>query len=137
MMVILYITTAIVGFLVFIQFSMLRMAKKSKGLRLSGLSGQMQNLEKKGSKGLVYFFSPGCHACKMQTPLIKSMQSEYKNIFDVDISKDFKTAQIFGIKATPTTILVEDGVINQVLLGAKTKEVLENLISKLNLYTAS
>jgi thioredoxin 1 len=135
MMVILYIATAIVGFLVFIQINMLRMAKKSKGIRLSGLSGSMANLEKKGSKGLVYFFSPGCHACKMQTPVIKSMQSDYKNIYDVDISKDFETAQIFGIKATPTTILVEDGVINQVLLGAKTKEVLENLISKLNLST--
>jgi len=112
------------------------MAKKSKGLQLSGLSGQLRNLEKKGSKGLVYFFSPGCHACKMQTPVIKSMQSEYKNIYAVDISKDFDTARIFGIKATPTTILVEDGIINQVFLGAKTKDVLENLISKLNLSTA-
>lgn len=135
MMIFLYVITTIVGLFVIMQFSMLRMAKKSKGIRLSGLSGSMANLEKKGSKGLVYFFSPGCHACKIQTPLIKSMQSYYKNIYDVDISKDFKTAQIFGIKATPTTILVEDGVINQVLLGAKTKDILEDLILKLNLST--
>jgi thioredoxin 1 len=132
-MTILYIATFIVGLLVIMQLNMLRMAKKSKGIQLSGLTGQMRNLEKKGSKGLVYFFSPGCHACKMQTPVIKSLQSECKNIYDVDISQDSETAQIFGIKATPTTVVVEDGVISKVLLGAKTKEVLESLILKLNL----
>ena len=132
MMTILYIATFVVGLLVIMQLNMLRMAKKSKGIQLSGLSGQLRNLEKKGSKGLVYFFSPGCHACKMQTPVIIAMKSEYKNIYDVDISKDSETAQIFGIKATPTTVIVEDGVISQVLLGAKTKVMLENLMLKLS-----
>jgi thiol-disulfide isomerase/thioredoxin len=131
-MTILYIGTIVVGLLVIMQLNMLRMAKKSKGIQLSGLTGKMRILEKKGSKGLVYFFSPGCHACKAQTPVIKLLQSEYKNIYDVDISQDSETAQIFGIKATPTTVLVEDGIIRKVLLGTKTKEVLESLILKLN-----
>ncbi len=133
MMTLLYIATMIVALLVIMQLNMLRLAKKSKGIQLTGLSGQMRQLEKKGSKGLVYFFSPGCHACKTQTPVIKSLQSEYKNIYTIDISQDSETAQIFGIKATPTTIVVEDGEISKVLLGAKTKEVLENLVVKLNL----
>jgi thioredoxin 1 len=133
MITILYIGTIVVGLLVIMQLNMLRMAKKSKGIQLSGLTGKMRILEKKGSKGLVYFFSPGCHACKAQTPAIKSLQSEYKNIYDVDISQDSETAQIFGIKATPTTVLVEDGVIRKVLLGAKSKEVLESLMLKLNM----
>jgi thioredoxin 1 len=128
MMTILYIATIIVALLVIMQLNMLRMAKRSKGIQLAGLNRQLKDLEKKGRKGLVYFFSPGCHACKAQTPIIKSLQSEYKNIYDVDISQDSETAQIFGIKATPTTVLVEDGVISKVLLGAKSKEVLESLI---------
>ena len=132
MMTILYIATIIVGLLVIMQLNMLRLAKKSKGTQLSGLNRQMRNLEKKGSKGLVYFFSPGCHACKMQTPIIKSMQSEHENIYDIDISKDMETAQIFGIKATPTTVLVEDGVISKVLIGSKPKELLEKLILNLS-----
>lgn len=61
------------------------------------------------------------------------MKSEYNNIFDVDISKDFQTARIFGIKATPTTITVEDGKVNNVYLGAKPKEFLERLITNYNL----
>jgi thioredoxin-like negative regulator of GroEL len=133
MMILVYIFIGIIALFFIMQFNMIRMAKKSKGIRLSGLKGELKILEKKGSKGLVYFFSPSCHACKTQTPLIREMKSEYKNIYDIDISKDFQTAGIFGIKATPTTITVEDGMVNNVYLGAKPKEFLEKLITKYNL----
>jgi thiol-disulfide isomerase/thioredoxin len=102
MMTLLYVVMAVVGLLVMMQFNMLRMAKKSKGIRLSGLSGSMTNLEKKGSRGLVYFFSPACHACKMQTPVIKSMQSEYNNIYDVDNYIGFSA--VFFISASALII---------------------------------
>jgi thioredoxin 1 len=133
MMIILYIFTGIIALFLIMQFNMIRMAKRSKGIKLAGLKGELKILEKKGTKGLVYFFSPSCHACKTQSPLIREMKSEYRNIFDIDISKDFQTAGIFGIKATPTTITVEDGMINNVYLGAKPKEFLEKLITNYNL----
>jgi thioredoxin 1 len=133
MMILLYVFTGIIALFLVMQFNMIRMAKKSKGIKLTGLRGELKVLEKKGSKGLVYFFSPSCHACKTQTPLIRDMKSVNKNIFDIDISKDFQTAKIFGIKATPTTITVEDGMVNNVYLGAKPKEFLEKLIVNYNL----
>jgi thiol-disulfide isomerase/thioredoxin len=133
MMILVYIFAGIIALFFIMQINMIRMAKKSKGIKLSGLKGDLKVLEKKGSKGMVYFFSPSYHACKTQTPLIREMKSEYKNIFDIDISKDFETAGIFGIKATPTTITVEDGMINNVYLGAKPKEFLEKLITNYNL----
>ncbi len=105
-----------------LQFIMILSARKSKGLKISGLQGKLKVLERNGSKGLVYFFSPGCRACKHQTPIIKELQSSNKNIFDVDISRDMDTAKVFGIKATPTTILVENGIVKQVFLGVKQKE---------------
>lgn len=120
------------AFLVFafisMQLLMVRMAKKSKGVQVKGLDGSLKNLEKKGSRGLVYFYSPTCGACRAQTPIIKEMQKEYRNIYDVDISRDMKTARIFGIKATPTTISVQDGIIKEVFLGAKGRQALEKII---------
>lgn len=113
-----------------LQFLMTIAAKKSKGKKLSGLNGKLKNLERNDSKGLVYFFSPSCHACKAQTPIIKELQSGNKDVFDVDISKDMDTAKIFGIKATPTTVIVKSGTINEVLLGVKQKEVLLNYLRK-------
>jgi thiol-disulfide isomerase/thioredoxin len=128
-MIFVYIILAIVIVIFLLQFLMIIAAKKSKGKKLKGLNGKLKGLENNGSKGLVYFFSPSCHACKAQTPIIKELQSSNRNIFDVDISKDMETARIFGIKATPTTMIVENGTINQVLLGVKQKDVLKSYLS--------
>ena len=127
---IIYIVLGIVAVIFTLQAVMIFAAKKSKGKKISGLNGKLKNLEKNGSKGLVYFFSPSCHACKAQTPIIKELQSGNKNVFDVDISKDMDTARIFGIKATPTTIFVNDGVISEVMLGVKQKDVLKGYLAK-------
>jgi len=129
-MIIIYIVLVLVLLIFSFQFLMIASAKKSKGIKLKGLQGKLTSLEKNGSRGLVYFFSPGCRACKYQTPIIKELQSSYKNIFDVDISRDLQTARVFGIKATPTTIFVENGVVKQVLLGVKQKEDLKSYLLK-------
>ncbi len=128
MMIVLYIIFGIIALIMLMQYVMIFSAKKSKGTKLTGLKGNLKRLEGNGTKGLVYFFSPSCHACKAQTPVIKTLQSNYKNVYDVDISKDLSTARVFGIKATPTTIAVEDGVISQVFLGVKPKEFLEKYL---------
>lgn len=127
-MTIIYIILGVIALIFSLQFMMIIQARKSKGKRVSGLHGKLKNLEKKGSKGLVYFFSPSCHACKAQTPIIRELQNSNKNVYDVDISRDMDTARIFGVKATPSTIIVEDGVISQVLLGVKQKDVLKNYL---------
>lgn len=127
-----YIFLSIVAFfiiaLVTLQLLTIKKAKRSKGKKLTGLTGTLKNLEKRGTKGLVYFYSPSCGACRAQTPVIKELQKQHSNIYDVDVSKDMNTARIFGIMATPTTINVQDGVIKEVLIGAKTKQAIEKLI---------
>ena len=125
MMIVIYIILALVLLFFSLQMSMIISARKSKGKKVTGLQGKLKTLERNGSKGLVYFFSPGCRACKYQTPIIKELQSRHKNVFDIDISKDIQTARLFGIKATPTTILLENGMVKQVLLGVKQKEDLK------------
>jgi thioredoxin len=125
----------IIGILVLffgMQFLMIFSAKRAKGTKISGLKGSLKTLEKNGSKGIIYFYSPGCRACKMQTPIIKSMQKANKNIFDVDISKDLETARLFGIKATPTTLAVRNGVIDQVYVGVKQQDIFEKFLRERN-----
>lgn len=127
-MTIVYIILGVVLLIFGLQFFMILAAKKSTGKKLKGLKGRLKGLERIDSKGLVYFFSPSCHACRAQTPIIKELQSLNRNVFDVDISKDMETARIFGIKATPTTMVVENGTIRQVLLGVKQKDVLKKYL---------
>lgn len=129
-MIFIYIIVGIVLLIFGLQLLMILAARQSKGKKLSGLNGKLKGLENNGSRGLVYFFSPSCHACKAQTPIIKELQSSNRNVFDIDISKDMETARIFGIKATPTTMIVEDGKISQVLLGVKQKDILRKYLRK-------
>jgi len=129
MLTILYIVIAVILLIFSLQFIMIIGAKRSTGKKLEGLQGKLKILEKKGSKGLIYFFSPSCRACKAQTPVIKELQKSNKNVFDVDISRDMQTAKIFGIKATPTTIIVENGTVKNVMLGVKSKDALKNYLS--------
>jgi len=128
-MFIIYILVGIFLFFIGMQISMVILAKKSKGIRLSGLSASLKKLEGNDSKGLVYFHSPQCHACKTQTPIIKKLQDSYKNLYDVDISKDFAAAKAFGIKATPTLIQVENGTVKDVFLGAKREHEIVSILA--------
>ena len=130
MLTILYIVLAVILLIFSLQFVMIIGARKLKGKKIAGLQGKLKALEKNGSKGLIYFFTPSCRACKVQTPIIKELQKSTKNVFDVDISRDMQTAKIFGIKATPTTILVENGTVKNVLLGVKQKDVLKNYLAR-------
>ena len=130
-MVFVYIVLGLAALFIGLQFFMVLSAKRSKGTKITGLTGKLKTLEKNGSSGLVYFFSPNCRACKMQTPVIKDLQKNYNNIFDVDISKDMQTARIFGIKATPTTIAVKDGVISNVFVGFKQQDIIERQLKEI------
>jgi|YelNatPaOPRAMG01_1025707.scaffolds.fasta_scaffold01733_6 thioredoxin 1 len=128
MMILVYIVLGIVLLFALMQFSIVFFAKRTKGNKITGLPGKLKMLEQKGSKGLVYFFSPSCRACTMQTPIIKSLQKNYKNIFDVDVSKDLQAAKIFGVKATPTTVVVKNGIIDEVFIGVKQKDFFEKYL---------
>ncbi len=125
-----YIIVGVVVLYISLQMFMIFSAKRSKGTKISGLPGSLKSLEKNGSKGIVYFFSPSCRACTMQTPIIKSLQKKYKNIFDVDISEDMQTARIFGVKATPMTVAVKNGIIEDVFIGVKQQNVFENYLQR-------
>jgi len=127
-MILVYIVLGIVLLFALMQFSIVFFAKRTKGNKITGLPGKLKMLEQKGSKGLVYFFSPSCRACTMQTPIIKSLQKNYKNIFDVDVSKDLQAAKIFGVKATPTTVVVKNGIIDEVFIGVKQKDFFEKYL---------
>ena len=127
-----YIIIGILALFFGLQFFMIFSAKRAKGTKISGLKGNLKILEKNGAKGIVYFYSPSCRACKMQTPIIKTLQRANKNIFDVDISRDLETARIFGIKATPTTLAIRNGVIDQVYVGVKQQDIFEKFLRERN-----
>lgn len=106
------------------QYLMILRSKKNKGKRVEQVSGKLGKMMLRGQKAMVYFYSPTCRACKVQTPIIDRLISDGHEIQKIDISRDISTARKFGVMATPTTVVLEGDKIVEFLVGAKTEDKL-------------
>jgi thioredoxin 1 len=126
----LYIVLAIVGFFVFIQIFFFIQGLLKKGKIIEDFGGELGKKVKSGRKLLLYFYSPGCSACKTMTPVVEKMGQTNKDVHKIDLSRDMKLARIFGVMGTPATVLVENSKIKKYVLGARPESYLMNLIGK-------
>jgi thioredoxin len=117
-MILIYIILGIVASFFLLQFFMGLKMKMKKGRAVPDLSGSHGRMVKKGSRVMMYFFSPNCRACKSITPMVKSLSAKHKNVFSINITKDMDTARKLGILGTPSIVLVEGGIIKEFIAGA-------------------
>jgi len=94
--------------------------------RLVGKKLDLDNLP--SGNRLYYFYSPSCGPCRSMTPIVDKLASQSNLITKVDISKDPELAGRFGIRATPTTVVVENNTIKEVRLGAQSQKQLQRLM---------
>jgi len=113
-----------------LQLLLVRRMQRKQGQPAPELDGTAGKAISGGKSALFYFHSPMCGACKTMTPEVERLaRSHQGRVFPVDISVDMATARSFGVMATPTTIVVERGVIQQVLIGPQPKTRLEGLVA--------
>lgn len=68
--------------------------------------------------GVVYFYSERCGACKLMRPEIERLREKVQVLeVDVFMPEGGKMARELGIMATPTTVVVKDGIIRKVFVG--------------------
>ncbi len=93
-------------------------ANRLKGRRVSGFpKGRL----------FLYFFSPKCGACvAMEKELAKLKGVRIKRI-DVSVRENLQLARELGIMATPTLVLLENGVVQEVLIGVQKADRLKEL----------
>jgi thioredoxin-like negative regulator of GroEL len=60
--------------------------------------------------------------------VIDRLAARHPNVFKVDASADLEQARAFGVAATPTLMLVEDGRIVRVIVGSTSEKNLESLL---------
>jgi len=120
-MIVVYVLGGIVGafvlLLIGMRIAMVSKAKKLEGQSVPQLRGKHGKWIKKGKGTILYFHRPGCRACTEMTKHVKDMQKNTDGVFSLDISNDMETAQKLGILATPTTVLIKDGVVQKCLIG--------------------
>lgn len=128
MTIIWYILAGIIGVFSLMQIMIAIKSRMQKNKPAPELKGKYGEALKSNSASLFYFYSPGCRACKPMTPLIEKMGKTNPQVFKIDVSREMEIARSFGIMATPSTILVKDGIIKEFLLGPQSESALANLI---------
>lgn len=117
------IAVVLLVFIAFRYFMMFRV-KLKKGKEVPELSGKYDKAVRSGKKALFYFYSKNCGACKSMTPQVEELSKEIRNCFLVDVQNDMSTPGAFGVMATPSTVIVEEGKIKDFLVGPQNKEKL-------------
>lgn len=110
---------AVVGFLLWWQWSMARQARRQVGrvapdTHLVDGAGEAQRQ--------VYFFHAAhCGPCRAVAPLVDRLGREYPNLIKADVADQPELARQFDVAATPSFIVVTQGRISEVRLGGVTE----------------
>ena len=82
---------------------------------------------------LVDFYADWCGPCKMMAPVVEQLSEEYGNqiLFKkCNIDDNMNVAQRYRVMSIPTLIIFKDGKAAEVLVGARSKAELEEILKK-------
>lgn len=102
--------------------------RASEGRSSASLAAVFPPLAHQSGRALVYCFSPQCRPCRPMSREVEQLVAEGVPIFPLDIQRHPELAREFGIRATPTLIVIEDGVVSRMLLGVRTAGSMRGLI---------
>ncbi|MGA1869232.1 MAG: thioredoxin [bacterium] len=81
---------------------------------------------------LVDFWAPWCGPCKMIAPLLEEMSQEYAGkvkIGKINVDENHEKSIQYSIRSIPKLILFNNGQIINEMVGAQSKESLQNMLN--------
>lgn len=84
------------------------------------------------SKGTVVidFWASWCMPCKMFAPVFEMLADENRNVTfcKLNVDDEPEIASKFGIQSIPTVVIIKNGIVEEVLVGLRNKDEIEELI---------
>lgn len=127
MQFLLYVLMAVSALILLMQAAVLWRARKAQGKAApdtSLIDGEAAPYPRR----VYYFHARHCAPCKAMTPVIDKLSQDHPNLVKVDIGQHLELARRFGVSATPTFMVVEDGHIRKVKLGGMREAQLRALL---------
>jgi thioredoxin 1 len=112
-----YILIGIIAIFLILRLLMVVKVWTRRGKVAPKVAGQLGRHIESGEKLVAYFYSPTCSACKTQEKYLPRIQEKFKNIIRVNAAKDREMSLAFGIMGTPTTIIIDKGIIKDYFVG--------------------
>jgi thioredoxin 1 len=117
------IVAALIASIVFYQLYMWIATHRLKGR-------QIHYQESSPGKVIFYFYRRNCSFCRNMVPIINALSERYRGrVIKVDMQEHQKMADEFGIRAVPSTVLVEDSVIRDALVGMQPEKRLDAFLA--------
>ncbi len=107
------------------QLAVVARARAMKGKALPPVPGPLGDRLTKAGRGLIYFFSPGCAACRPLTPKLQAMERANPLVHAVDVSHHMEIARALNVMGTPSLVEIEGGTIVGYHIGAPPPGLLE------------
>ena len=101
-----------------------------KGRPIGKLDSLPQLADYRNGSLLLYWYSPNCGPCRQMSPLIDRLIDEQHPIHKINIAEHPDSAREIGVRAAPTLMRIQDGVIEDVLLGLQKRERILSLLTQ-------
>ncbi len=82
---------------------------------------------------LVDFWAPWCAPCRVMTPAVEAIASEYTGrakVGKLNVDDNQSLAGRYNIRGIPTLLLFKDGQIREQLVGAYPKDTIKKMLEK-------
>ena len=107
-------------------------ARQLRGRSAPDIGKLLSDKQKTRSHLLIYFWSPQCVMCKGMSKIIDELIETHDDILKIDVVQNMDITTGFGIMGTPCLVLVKNGKIEQMMVGAKTKSQITGILNKMS-----
>ncbi len=123
-----YIPLIIIALLTLMQIFMRLSSRAARGKKVSALDLIATAKQQQMERIIIYFTSSYCGPCKTMAPMIKTISDETGAIIKLDALEHGDLATEMGARGAPAFVLVENGIINRVHLGALTEKRIKEML---------
>ncbi len=92
-----------------------------------------QEIINEGKPVLLDFYADWCGPCRTQLPIVEKLASKYEStvvVAKINVDKNRELSHRFNIRSIPALFFIKDGEIKETLVGLKTENELDAIITK-------
>ena len=123
------IAVAIIVFLLWQLYPLLR-ARQLQGTEAPQLDDVVSEDQIDLKQLLFYFWSPACVMCRNVTPVIDKLMESRNDVVKLNVVDQMDIAKRFKIMGTPTLVLIQQGKITKILVGAQSEARILSLLEQ-------